>query len=272
MSRQQAKIVNTIMERIAPWHRVEWIRMDSPASWDCGPILTIAGVGCCAYGGTGDNARVFVKCLDGQPIEHRQFIERIDLLLGGYVRNDAGEFVPPQATPEPTTEQSSAVPTCKESLKVAPLTECVAQRDGDCDHAACPQLKDWKPHCPLDKAETTPEVEYRDADSRHVGLNVSCRGDGYIYFVTRPLLAVLPDRFRDRFIVQFPDSNRFTAVHETRVPADPMRDAPKDRKIEVYAENRWQQSQWSMVAKRWRNLSEIGCPQLDPVAWREVQK
>lgn len=33
------------------------------------------------------------------------------------------------------------------------LTECVAERDGDCNHEACPQLKDRQSHCPLDNAE-----------------------------------------------------------------------------------------------------------------------
>ncbi len=33
------------------------------------------------------------------------------------------------------------------------LAECVAERDGDCNHVDCPQLKDRQPHCPLDNLE-----------------------------------------------------------------------------------------------------------------------
>ena len=42
----------------------------------------------------------------------------------------------------------------KRLSKRAALTECVAERDGDCNDEACPQLKDRQPHCPLDNAES----------------------------------------------------------------------------------------------------------------------
>jgi hypothetical protein len=41
----------------------------------------------------------------------------------------------------------------RQGLGKTALTECVAERDGDCNHEACPQLKDRQPHCPLDNAE-----------------------------------------------------------------------------------------------------------------------
>lgn len=41
----------------------------------------------------------------------------------------------------------------RQGLGRAALTECVAERDGDCNHEGCPQLKDRQPHCPLDNAE-----------------------------------------------------------------------------------------------------------------------
>lgn len=33
------------------------------------------------------------------------------------------------------------------------LMKCAAERDGDCNHVDCPQLKDRQPHCPLDNTE-----------------------------------------------------------------------------------------------------------------------
>jgi hypothetical protein len=41
----------------------------------------------------------------------------------------------------------------RQGIGLKALTECVAERDGDCNHDACPQLKDRQPHCPLDNAE-----------------------------------------------------------------------------------------------------------------------
>ena len=38
-----------------------------------------------------------------------------------------------------------------DTKKHKPLTECVAQKDGDCNHKDCPQLTNRQPHCPLDK-------------------------------------------------------------------------------------------------------------------------
>lgn len=48
-----------------------------------------------------------------------------------------------------------AVQICWRAVDEKPLTRCAADRDGECSHVQCPQLRDSEPaatgrHCPLD--------------------------------------------------------------------------------------------------------------------------
>lgn len=59
------------------------------------------------------------------------------------------------------------------------LTECAAERDGDCNHADCPQLANRQSHCPLDRdsppAATEPEPEWITPTEEHIGQVVEVR-------------------------------------------------------------------------------------------------
>lgn len=84
-----AFIVNTITERIAPWHKVKWLSI-SPDDWEV--EVEISGV---FFNASTEGDGVWLdpeKDLDTQGMNLTRHLNGI---LSGKVRNDAGELVNP---------------------------------------------------------------------------------------------------------------------------------------------------------------------------------
>lgn len=78
----------------------------------------------------------------------------------------------------PKTDPAPTPPADGHVCSTAELSRCHANRDGDCCHAECPQLRDGEPratgrHCPLDVRDE--DDSWLDDDEPECE---RCRGDG----------------------------------------------------------------------------------------------
>ena len=80
-----AQFINELTTRIAPWHRIEYDDIgEDVISFVCGGMLMVAII-------DGDRFRVLaVGCRDDHP-----WSQRINGLLDGHIRDDAGNLLPP---------------------------------------------------------------------------------------------------------------------------------------------------------------------------------
>ncbi len=80
-----AEFINELLKRIAPWHKIEFDDVgEDVVSFVCGGMLMLAII-------DGDRFRVSaVGCRDDHP-----WSQRINALLAGHLRDDAGNLSPP---------------------------------------------------------------------------------------------------------------------------------------------------------------------------------
>jgi hypothetical protein len=92
------------------------------------------------------------KSYDLNPTVRREPIERRETLkLQSIAPNQVRKWGEAALQPHPLKGSATDI-----------LKSCKADRDGDCYHAACPQLRDGEPnksrrHCPLDQSRDDPD-------------------------------------------------------------------------------------------------------------------